>query len=175
MRKVIIFLYVVVLRTELTFVINIIYWLKNFKSLEKARAEQKEYKSYAEYMYGIISIMKRHKWVSDAWYGALDWSPWPLTMINKNMHDDCDGAARMARWLCRKCNQVEHAREYIVIEEWDITRAHVIVIGKMKQSLKWFIFSNSEHMEAKGRKAIIDLYEKSYFIDYKNPVYYRLR
>lgn len=175
MRKVIIFLYVVLLRTELTFIINILYWARHLKDIKKARAEKKEYKSYAEYMYGIISIMKRHKWTSDAWNGALDWSPWPLTMINKQFRDDCDGAARMARWLSRSCSKVESAHEYIVIEGWSMATSHVIVIGKMKDSIKWFIFSNSDRLEANSRKAIIDLYEKSYPIDYNNPVYYKLR
>ena len=175
MRKFIIFLYVILIRTGLTFFCNIIYWILHLKSLNKSIEEKRKLKSYAEYMYGIRKLMKRHVWTTDPLRGLIDWSPWPLTMIARDFHDDCDGAARVARWMCKYCQEIEFAHEYIIIEKWQYKTAHVIVFGKMKSSIKWFCFSNDMYHEANGLKAVKDVFEKDHKDGYDNPVYYKLR
>jgi len=43
--------------------------------------------------------MSKFKWKKD---NMVDWTPWVITIIARNMQDDCDGAAILAKWWYKK-------------------------------------------------------------------------
>lgn len=177
-RQLVIALYVVIIRSPMTFFSNIVYWVAHIKDLSKAVRQKKRLRSYAQYFYGVISTMKEYKWKSDPLGGAIDWSPWPLTIINKNEQDDCDGAARLGRWMCKFSKDVEFANEYILVDGWDVRSAHVVCIGRLKDSMKWFCFNVSQLLEATSFESILDQFvtdELTSHGKYKNLVYYKLK
>jgi len=49
----------------------------------------------------LKELMSKFKWKKD---NLKDWSPWVITIIARDLLDDCDGAAVLAKWWYKKHN-----------------------------------------------------------------------
>ena len=178
MRKLVIFFYIIFIRWWISLLSNIFYWITHLRELDNALKEKSRLKDYASFFYGVKKALQAYKWKSDPMKGLLDWSPWPITVISKRMQDDCDGAARLARWLCRYSKQVESAHEYIIVDGWNIKSAHVICIGKYADKPNWFCFNVNQLFDAVSFEAVFNEFRTKILTGYgryKDLAYCKLR
>lgn len=79
-----------------SFVVNCLYWIINFKKYRKTKIDIAIIKVEIESEEDVISKMKTFRWRKDAF---IDWIPWIKTIVARNLQDDCDGAAVLAKWM----------------------------------------------------------------------------
>jgi len=117
-------------------IINIKYWIINHKDLKKALEAKKELDSkLAVYKLShAVRIMKKFKWRQDN-YG--DWVPWIITILNEEYTDDCDGAAKLAKYMLKKLGL--HAK-ILHLRNFETNNGHA-VCHLPKHNL---LFSNSD-------------------------------
>jgi hypothetical protein len=77
-----------------SFIINCFYWL--FKLNKISAAKDKMNKLLA---LPLVNVMHQFKWRDD---NFKDWYPWIITIVDKNLEDDCDGAAVLAKWWLKE-------------------------------------------------------------------------
>lgn len=80
-----------------SFFINCLYWMRNFKHIVKTYKKMKKIKFKT--IQDVEKLMSDFYWKADS---IFDWSPWVITLIHKNLHDDCDGAANLGKWALQK-------------------------------------------------------------------------
>ena len=77
-------------------IVNLIYWLIHIYKLKKALSSRKEIISRTKTIADARLEMSKFIWTKDK---PFDWFPWPITIIARELHDDCDGAALYGKWL----------------------------------------------------------------------------
>jgi hypothetical protein len=77
-------------------------------------------------MEDVVELMRRFEWKKDFF---IDWRPWVITIINRKLKDDCDGAAVLGRWALKKIGF-----EADIFELWDRDAkiGHAVCITKNK-------------------------------------------
>ena len=81
-------------------IINLLYWIIHFYQLPKAIKEKKELSKNIFSIIKVERIINKFVWKKD----SIDWYPWIITIINKKLTDDCDGAAILGQWLLKQIN-----------------------------------------------------------------------
>ncbi len=101
-------------------IVNSFYWLFRFWKIPSALSKKKEYLNIPS----IQELMSKFKWREDNY---KDWIPWIITIIDKDLEDDCDGAAALARWWWR-----EHCVDarLVFLYSDDGGRGHAICVTK---------------------------------------------
>jgi len=78
-----------------SFIINLCYWICRPFVIKEALAKKNALLSIDN----IINVMSVFRWTEDKY---KDWLPWIITIVNKDITDDCDGAAVLAKWWWKK-------------------------------------------------------------------------
>lgn len=135
-----------------SFLINCFYWLIHLADLTNAIREKKEFKEL-----DLSVLMGRFIWVND---DPVDWYPWIITIINRGLQDDCDGAAILAKWWYK-----EHGIDarLVFIYSDDGKFGHAICV---KNDNSQFV-SNSmviDIVSSDWRKEIFDKFDNTYSI-----------
>ena len=81
-----------------SFVRNCVFWLFRLNKIGQVKKEMEATKGLK-----IETLMNLFKWQDDV---VGDWTPWVSTVIAKDLQDDCDGAAALAKWWFKQ-NGVE--------------------------------------------------------------------
>ncbi len=81
-------LWVKILCPTWSFIVNCFYWLFRLNRLKKYLPIKNDY-SYLT----LNELMSKFKWKAD---NLKDWNPWVITIIARDLVDDCDGAAVLA-------------------------------------------------------------------------------
>ncbi|MFA7506733.1 MAG: hypothetical protein WCZ11_00695 [Bacilli bacterium] len=100
-----------------SFIINLIYWSIRLYKLKRTIQKKKLLLKL-----NIADLMKRFKWKED---NLKDWTPWIITIIDKEFEDDCDGAANLAKWWCKNNNL---PAKLLYMYSLDYSHGHVICI-----------------------------------------------
>jgi hypothetical protein len=74
-----------------SFIVNLFYWICRPFAIKEALAKKKALLSIDN----ITNVMTVFRWTEDKY---KDWLPWVITIVNKDITDDCDGAAVLAKW-----------------------------------------------------------------------------
>ena len=74
------------------------FWLFRLNKIGQVKKEMEATKGLK-----IETLMNLFKWQDDV---VGDWTPWVSTVIAKDLQDDCDGAAALAKWWFKQ-NGVE--------------------------------------------------------------------
>jgi len=77
-----------------SFIINLCYWLFRLNRIKSAQLKKERLLELS-----LADVMSQFKWVND---NFKDWYPWIITIVDKNLEDDCDGAAILAKWWWEK-------------------------------------------------------------------------
>lgn len=80
-----------------SFFINVGYWIKHLPEMNDACEAMG--RIHLETLNDVRELMSRFKWVPDSYF---DWRPWVVTMVNRDLRDDCDGAAVLGKWALKK-------------------------------------------------------------------------
>ena len=81
-----------------SFIRNCVFWLFRLNKIGQVKKEMEATKGLK-----IETLMNLFKWQDDV---VGDWTPWVSTVIAKDLQDDCDGAAALAKWWFKQ-NGVE--------------------------------------------------------------------
>ena len=81
-----------------SFIRNCAFWLFRLNKIGQVKKEMEATKGLR-----IETLMNLFKWQDDV---VGDWTPWVSTVIAKDLQDDCDGAAALAKWWFKQ-NGVE--------------------------------------------------------------------
>jgi hypothetical protein len=81
-----------------SFIVNCVFWLGHLNKISAVKREMEATKGLK-----IETLMNLFKWQGDV---VGDWTPWASTVIAKDLQDDCDGAAALAKWWFKQ-NGVE--------------------------------------------------------------------
>lgn len=73
-----------------SFIRNCVFWLFRLNKIGQVKKEMEATKGLK-----IETLMNLFKWQDDV---VGDWTPWVSTVIAKDLQDDCDGAAALAKW-----------------------------------------------------------------------------
>lgn len=76
-----------------TFVCNAVYWLFHIHRLPDAIRQRNGI--VVKHTDDIEAWMELFEWTRE----RGDWRPWIITILARNMRDDCDGASQFARFL----------------------------------------------------------------------------
>jgi len=95
-------LWIIILYPIWSFIINSLYWLFHIHQLKKVLVIKKnKLRSSVHSIKDVKKIMSNFKWTKD---NFKDWTPWLITIINRDLKDDCDGAAILGKWLLKQIN-----------------------------------------------------------------------
>lgn len=112
-----------------SFIVNLCYWICRPFSIKEALAKKK-----ALLDQDLKSIMTIFWWRQDRF---KDWYPWVITIVNKDISDDCDGAASLAKWWWKK-HGVSSRFVYLYTENF--SEGHVVCVANSNLTF----VSNSE-------------------------------
>ena len=110
-------LWVKILCPTWSFIVNCFYWLFRLNRLKKYLPIKNDY-SYLT----LNELMSKFKWKAD---NLKDWNPWVITIVARDLVDDCDGAAVLAKWWYK-----EHASEgrIVVLYSADGKSGHAVCV-----------------------------------------------
>lgn len=77
-----------------SFFVNISYYIIYLKDYKKVQKLKKELLNQS-----LKEVMNRFKWKAD---NFKDWTPWIYVMLARDLKDDCDGAAVLAKWYLKE-------------------------------------------------------------------------
>lgn len=77
-------------------IVNVCYWVVHPQYLRGAFSMKKGIEKQINNLSDIEVFLTKFKYEADSY---KDWTPWIITMINKDFIDDCDGAAKLGQWL----------------------------------------------------------------------------
>jgi len=84
----------------ISFVVNVLWWIIHFYKLPGAIREKKRIKGRLGSMVEVGRLMSRFVWTKD----IGDWTGWAITLIAKDMKDDCDTATTLGVWALKQIN-----------------------------------------------------------------------
>ena len=79
-----------------SFIVNCVYWIFRLHKIKSAFDKKKSIKKRINGVGTVKSELDRVIYTVDKW---KDWVPWVITLIDSDLKDDCDGAAKYAKWL----------------------------------------------------------------------------
>ncbi len=120
-----------------SFIINLVYWIFNIFSLPEALDTKKIVKNSIKELIHVKSYMKKFTWTKDNY---KDWNPWVITIIHRDLKDDCDGAAVLAIWLLSLVN-IESQMVHLYGEK----SGHAVCVSKDRT----IMFSNNDFVSLK--------------------------
>lgn len=126
-----------------SFIINVLYWIPRLNRLPKYSGMLKEMQAMS-----LPKVMSEFIWTKDK---LKDWRPWPITIIARDLKDDCDGAAIMAQWWQKK-----HGIPSRFVYLYSITSSHVICVSNDNT---WAV-SNQEIIKLDPNNWKIDILSK---------------
>lgn len=100
-----------------SFVRNCVFWLGHLNKISAVKREMEATKGLK-----IETLMNLFKWQDDV---VGDWTPWASTVIAKDLQDDCDGAAALAKWWFK-----EHGVEADILNLYSAKEGHAICVTK---------------------------------------------
>jgi hypothetical protein len=141
-------------RPVLSLIINSIYWIYNWKYWKIVKSKKRRILLTIHSERSIETIIERFKWKKD---NFRDWVPWVSTIINNDFVDDCDGSAKLAKWLFKK---IEIRSNIITL--YSGKNAHEVCVTKDK-----LVFvSNGQLIRLSGKKPwkeeILFIFDKKY-------------
>ncbi len=95
------FLWIYIFCPIWSFIVNFLYWTFHIFHFKKAIKEKSNLKSKTINIRNIQSIMTDFEWKRDS---LKDWAPWVITILDRNLQDDCDGAAVLGKFLLKSIN-----------------------------------------------------------------------
>ena len=101
-----------------SFFINMSYWINRGFKISDALAKKKELLNCSS----INEVLSKFKWKADNY---KDWYPWVITIVNKDLEDDCDGAAILAKWWWKNKNV---GSRIVFIYSADGTQGHAVCV-----------------------------------------------
>lgn len=131
-----------------SFLINCLYWLFHFYKLPSALKERNIISMKAQVFAEIPGLLKKVTYTKDSW---KDWTPWIITLIARDFKDDCDGSARLGKFLF-KCAGYKSK-----IKSLRGKTGHAICVTN---DHKWMV-SNNELIDIKG-KPILSFFNNKY-------------
>ena len=106
-----------------SFFVNLGYWTVRGFDDRNARNEMNKLCDSLDNINDVSIYMSMFSWRKDSW---RDWTPWVLTIINKELIDDCDGAAVLGKF-CLECIGVKARIVHLVdTKGW---RGHAICVS----------------------------------------------
>jgi hypothetical protein len=100
-----------------SFIRNCVFWLGHLNKIGEFRKIKAGIKSLS-----IETLMERFVWGEDQ---AGDWTPWVSTVIAKDLQDDCDGAAALAKWWFK-----QNGVEADILNLYSTKEGHAICVTK---------------------------------------------
>jgi hypothetical protein len=100
-----------------SFIVNCVFWLGHLNKISAVKREMEATKGLK-----IETLMNLFKWQGDV---VGDWTPWASTVIAKDLQDDCDGAAALAKWWFK-----ENGIEAEILNLYSTTEGHAICVTK---------------------------------------------
>ena len=105
-----------------SFVRNCVFWLFHLNKIGQVKKEMEATKGLK-----IETLMNLFKWQDDV---VGDWTPWVSTVIAKDLQDDCDGAAALAKWWFKQ-NGVEAE----ILNLYSDKEGHTVCITKNRETM----------------------------------------
>ena len=112
-----------------SFLINSLYWLFHLSDLKSAKKEKEYCKKTITDIKDIENFLSKFTWTKDNY---IDWTPWIITIFDRHLKDDCDGAATLGKWLY-KCIGIE-SNMAVLYKDIPGT-AHMVCIRKDKTEM----------------------------------------
>ncbi len=128
-----------------TIIINLFFYLFHINKISYVK-EQKEILKKQP----LKTVMKSFKWKEDSF---KDWIPWIFTIIVKNLQDDCDGAAALAKWHLKE-NGIKSRTISIYSKNLDV--GHAICVANDNT----FFVSNNDIINLDSKNWKEDLFKK---------------
>jgi len=132
--------------------VNLCYWICRPFNIKEALTKKK-----ALLDQDIKIVMSTFKWRQDQF---KDWCPWIITIVNKDITDDCDGAAILAKWWWKKHN-INSRLVFLYSADWKF--GHAVCVTK--DNIKFV--SNSEVLELDSlnwRQDLLSRFDDNYSI-----------
>lgn len=82
-----------------SFFINVFYWIIHFNQLNNALLLKRITKRKIKTIEDVKKEISRFKWKKE----KVDWVPWVITILHRQLKDDCDGAAVYGKFLFEEC------------------------------------------------------------------------
>ena len=79
-----------------SFIINCCYWSGRPFLIKDVQDEKKRLLTLE-----LADLLSKFKWTKD---NFKDWTPWIITIVERELRDDCDGAAVLAKWWWKNHN-----------------------------------------------------------------------
>ena len=98
-----------------SFIVNCVFWLFHLGKIGAVKKEMEAIKGLK-----IETLMNLFKWQEDV---MGDWTPWVSTVIAKDLQDDCDGAAALAKWWFK-----EHGIKADIFNLYSATAGHTVCV-----------------------------------------------
>ena len=105
-----------------SFIRNCVFWLFHLGKIGAVKKEMEAIKGLK-----IETLMNLFKWQEDV---MGDWTPWVSTVIAKDLQDDCDGAAALAKWWFK-----EHGVEAEILNLYSDKEGHAVCVTKNRETM----------------------------------------
>jgi len=105
-----------------SFIVNCVFWLFHLGKIGAVKKEMEAIKGLK-----IETLMNLFKWQEDV---MGDWTPWVSTVIAKDLQDDCDGAAALAKWWFK-----EHGIKADIFNLYSATAGHTVCVTKDRETM----------------------------------------
>lgn len=100
-----------------SFIVNCVFWFGHLNKIGAVKREMEATKGLK-----IETLMNLFKWQDDV---VGDWTPWASTVIAKDLQDDCDGAAALAKWWFK-----QNGIEAEILNLYSEKEGHAICVTK---------------------------------------------
>lgn len=137
-----------------SFLFNVVYWIFNINDLKKTI--KKKRKIQPNNINELVNFINKFKWTKE----KFDWQPWIITILHRRYQDDCDGAAKLGKWLLKK---ISINSDYYLL--YGNGNYHMITVSKEK----YIVISNNNLIKTSPEKWFMDSqkYTKNKYNKYK--------
>ena len=105
-----------------SFIRNCVFWLFRLNKIGQVKKEMEATKGLK-----IETLMNLFKWQDDV---VGDWTPWVSTVIAKDLQDDCDGAAALAKWWFK-----QNGVEADIFNLYSDKEGHAVCVTKDRETM----------------------------------------
>jgi len=109
-----------------SFIINILFWALHPHKISDVKRRYGEIESLRTFDQ-VRTYMEQFQWVEDK---PVDWKPWLITVLARDLRDDCDGAAVLGQYLFGQIGH--HADLYRLTGPKE---AHMVTITSSKEHM----------------------------------------